>query len=301
MRRSRVGRRRAQAILNRDTDCFSSSAVRDSSRTICAVERVPSPVCSVTAKMCWMLAATTFADCASRERLLRDLRDEVGQLARDAVDLAERGTGRVGQSRSLDHALRRSLHGADRVLGVGLNRLDERRDLARRVGRAFGQPLHFLGNDREAATRVAGRGRLDRGVQRQHVGLLGDVRDQLGDFADLLRRFAEPLDPLRGFLDLVADRVHAADRVLHRLQARLGRLQRLARDLRGFLRLRRHVVDSAGHLQHRLAGVADLAQLLGRGREQLGRVGLDLLGRRRSPGRPCPAPATTSVRSSSTV
>jgi hypothetical protein len=51
--------------LNRDTDCFSSSAVRDSSRTICAVERVPSPVCSVTAKMCWMLAATTFADCAS--------------------------------------------------------------------------------------------------------------------------------------------------------------------------------------------------------------------------------------------
>src|SRR4029453_12184007 len=54
-----------QAILNRATDCFSSSAVFDSSRTICAVERVPSPVCSVTPKMCWMFAATTFADCAS--------------------------------------------------------------------------------------------------------------------------------------------------------------------------------------------------------------------------------------------
>ena len=41
----------------------------DSSRTICAVERVPSPVCSVTAKMCWMLPATTLADWASWERL----------------------------------------------------------------------------------------------------------------------------------------------------------------------------------------------------------------------------------------
>ena len=61
----RLQARGAQAILNRATDCFSSSAVRDSSRTICAVERVPSPVCSVTAKMCWMLAATTLADCAS--------------------------------------------------------------------------------------------------------------------------------------------------------------------------------------------------------------------------------------------
>ena len=43
---------RGQATLNRDTDCLSSSAVLDSSRTICAVERVPSPVCSVTAKIC---------------------------------------------------------------------------------------------------------------------------------------------------------------------------------------------------------------------------------------------------------
>ena len=39
--------------------------MRVSSRTCCAVERVPSPVCSVTAKMCWMLPATTLADSAS--------------------------------------------------------------------------------------------------------------------------------------------------------------------------------------------------------------------------------------------
>ena len=43
---------RAQAILNRDTDWRNSSAIRDSSRTCDAVDRVPSPVCSVTAKIC---------------------------------------------------------------------------------------------------------------------------------------------------------------------------------------------------------------------------------------------------------
>ncbi len=61
----RLGERFGQLTLNRATDCLSSSALRDNSRTICAVERVPSPVCSVTAKMCWMFEATTLADCAS--------------------------------------------------------------------------------------------------------------------------------------------------------------------------------------------------------------------------------------------
>jgi hypothetical protein len=54
-------------------------------------------------------------------------------------------------------------------------------------------------------------------------------------------------------------------------------------DVGRFLRLGRDLVDAASHLQHRFAGVADLAQLLGRRREQLGRVRLDLLGRRRHP------------------
>ena len=94
------------------------------------------------------------------------------------------------------------LHGRDRVLRVGLNGLDDGVDLLGRLARAFGEALHFFGDDREAAPRLAGGSRLDRRVQRQHVGLLGDVRDQLHDFADLQRGFAEPLDALGGVLDL---------------------------------------------------------------------------------------------------
>ena len=88
---------------------------------------------------------------------------------------------------------------------------------------ALGQPLHFFGDHREAAPGLARRRRLDGGVEREHVGLLGDVRDQLHDFADLLRALAQALDALGGLLDLVADFVHAADRVLHRLRALLRR------------------------------------------------------------------------------
>ena len=49
---SKINNRYVYAILNRDTDCRSSSAICDNSRTCCAVVRVPSLVCSVTAKIC---------------------------------------------------------------------------------------------------------------------------------------------------------------------------------------------------------------------------------------------------------
>ena len=59
-----------QAILKRDTDCRNSSAMRDNSRTWPAVDLVPSPVCSVTAKICWIFSATTLARLASRNAAL---------------------------------------------------------------------------------------------------------------------------------------------------------------------------------------------------------------------------------------
>ncbi|MDZ7654169.1 MAG: hypothetical protein U5L03_17240 [Burkholderiaceae bacterium] len=101
--------------------------------------------------------------------------------------------------------------------------------------------------------------RLDGGVQRQHVGLLGNVRDQFHDLADLLRRLAQSLDPLRSFLDLFADLVHAGDLVVHRALAAFGRFQRVARHLGRLTGAARHLVDLRGHLQHLLAGVLDLA------------------------------------------
>jgi hypothetical protein len=88
--------------------------------------------------------------------------------------------------------------------------------------------------------------------------------------------------------------------VLHRGQAGVGGGQRLARHLGRLLRLAGHLVDAPGHLQHRLAGVADLAQLLVRGGQQLGGGGFHLLGGVGHP-RHRALHLATRVRSSSTV
>jgi len=51
---------------------------------------------------------------------------------------------------------------------------------------AFAAPLYLVRHHRKTAAGVSGHRGLDRGVQRQNVGLLGDVVDQLDDVADLL-------------------------------------------------------------------------------------------------------------------
>ena len=54
-------------------------------------------------------------------------------------------------------------------------------------GRLLGQLLDLVGHDGEALAGLAGACRLDRGVEREQVGLLGDVGDHLDDLADLGR------------------------------------------------------------------------------------------------------------------
>ena len=56
---------------------------------------------------------------------------------------------------------------------------------------AFGELAHLAGHDREPAAVLAGAGRLDRGVQREQVGLAGEVVDELQDAADLRHLLAE--------------------------------------------------------------------------------------------------------------
>ncbi len=59
-------------------------------------------------------------------------------------------------------------------------------EIRRVAGRTFGEPLHFLGNHRESAAGFTCRCGLDGSIEGQHVRLLGDVGNQLGDFTNLL-------------------------------------------------------------------------------------------------------------------
>ena len=75
----------------------------------------------------------------------------------------------------------------DRAAGVGLDRLDPAGDVLGGPGGLLGQVLDLAGDHREALAGVAGPGRLDGGVEREQVGLLGDRGDQLDHVADLGR------------------------------------------------------------------------------------------------------------------
>ncbi len=83
---------------------------------------------------------------------------------------------------------------ATEFLRCGLHAGDLGADLVGRLGGLRGQGLHLRGNHREAAAGFAGASGLDRGVEREQVGLLGNRRDQLDDVADAgcgLREFGD--------------------------------------------------------------------------------------------------------------
>jgi hypothetical protein len=65
---------------------------------------------------------------------------------------------------------------------------DLRGDLLGRLGGLDRQRLDLGSDHRKAAPGFAGPRRLDRGVQRQQVGLAGNVADEADHFVDMLRR-----------------------------------------------------------------------------------------------------------------
>ena len=77
-------------------------------------------------------------------------------------------------------------------------------DLAGRLRGLFRQRLYLGRHDGETAAGVAGAGRLDGGVERQQIGLLGDGIDEFDHRADAgcrLRQFADPVIGGAGLID----------------------------------------------------------------------------------------------------
>ena len=72
-----------------------------------------------------------------------------------------------------------------------LNLSDDALDLRRRLLRSLGQLAHLCRDHREPASMLAGPGGLDRGVERQQVGLLGKFVNHFEDATDLEDLVAE--------------------------------------------------------------------------------------------------------------
>jgi hypothetical protein len=144
-----------------------------------------------------------------------------------------------------------------------------RLDLAGGLLGPLGELAYLGGDDREAAAVLAGPGRLDGGVEREQVGLVGEVVDHHEDAADLLALLAQRQGPVADRVDPSGDRVHRVDRRGHRDAAVLGVAQRLGgvpRDrLGGVGDLRR----GRSQLLDRRGGLGDRGRLLGRARRVL--------------------------------
>ena len=230
--------------------------------------------------------------------LLRDLLDDLD----DATERLAHRHDLLGTDLDLLAAL---LHPGYGILRILTRRSDEFRDLVRGLLTRLGQLAHLLGDNREAAALLTGTCSLDGGVQCQQVRLVGDTRDRIDDFADLLRTLTECRDHLRGFrrglldvLDLhdglVEDLAAIAGdiggllamccRIAGGLRRRLNRIvqlgDRMLRALDGLQLLRRalrHIHDAVRDLVRRLGGlVCRCIELLRGRREGLAAV-VDLL------------------------
>ena len=141
--------------------------------------------CSTIAAFCWVtwsiwltaeLTSRSPVDCSCAEAAIS--RDQTVQLVHLCDDPAECVAGFTDQPHP----------GCDLRAG----RRDQRLDLLGGIGRALRQGAHFGGDHREAAPGIAGAGRLDPGIERQQVGLEGDLVDHADDIADLLGGGLDP-------------------------------------------------------------------------------------------------------------
>ena len=124
---------------------------------------------------------------------------------------------------------------------LGAQRGGNRIDLTGRAGRFFCQLAHLVGNHGEAAALFAGASGFDRGIERQQIGLFGDVLDLAGHVGDRLGAAYELVDRAGHFLDGLFDNIHFTKQYLEVATAFVGALQ-------AFLRL---VLDMLGALGDR--------------------------------------------------
>jgi hypothetical protein len=129
----------------------------------------------------------------------------------------------------------------------------------------------FVGDDGEPLTVLLGAGRLDRGVQRQQVGLAGDASDRLGEHADPLRHRRQPDDRGRRGPYLLAHRAQRLAGPLHSLPA-----SRRRRDQSPCVHL--HHLGTHPQRLRLVGGLGALATRAVRHRPLLAQVARQLLG-----------------------
>ena len=112
----------------------------------------------------------------------------------------------------------------------------------------FREFAHFLGNHGKAEAMLAGARRFDRRVEREQVGLFGEVVDHLDDLADVVGAAAEHVDNFSRRLNGVAGAVESLGGFVHRGHAGAGFFARAMGDIDEQLGGVGDALDGSDHL-----------------------------------------------------
>ncbi len=153
------------------------------------------------------------------------------------------------------------LHHLHHIPRAVLQLLDHLLDLAGRLLRLLRQVADLVGHDGEAASLLAGAGRLDCRVEGEQVGLLGNAANGHQDGVDVLAVAGQRLHHLHRAADLVGQFGDGRAGVLHDVPALIGRAIGIVGGFGGLGRVARHVLGGGGHFVHGSGHQLDFRQL----------------------------------------
>ncbi|KAA3654218.1 MAG: hypothetical protein DWQ11_05435 [Proteobacteria bacterium] len=190
----------------------------------------------------------------------RDVLDQRLGLPGVRLDPAQRRNRLPGLAHAVPDLVLGVRHGRDHLRHIAPHPLDPLTDLACRVGRALGQHAHLIGHHRKTTALLTGTRGLDGGVQRQQIGLRGDLRDQANDGVDLARALAQAGRGGGRLAHRHRQSLQAAGQPRHLCRAGLGDPARCLGHLgRAARAVARHPQTYRQLLQRRRRGLRDVA------------------------------------------
>ena len=216
----------AASSVELEVDCCTSSRIRSIERTTaCApeacssTEDVISCVISVSRLVALAICAEpldcSMVACADFLREFVDFRDHVG-------DFVERQAKILIQNKPFLNHGRALVHVVDSFARLLLDALDQVGNFLGGLRGFFRELADFLGDDGESKAVFAGARRFDRGVERQQVGLLGEIVDHFDDLADVVGALSENVDDFGRSLNRMAGAVETLGGLVHRGHAGAG-------------------------------------------------------------------------------
>ncbi|MBS1210223.1 MAG: hypothetical protein H6R19_2621 [Proteobacteria bacterium] len=194
-------------------------------------------------------------DFAAGYLLLADRTGNFGDCTRRrhraALDLLDGISGALRTCHTLIHRHLGGIHAAHGKTRTALHTLKQTADLAGRVCRAFGELANLIGNHRETTPLFSRTRSLDGRIERQQIGLLGNLADHVGHHRNAVAIFTQGLDPGGRFADTLGHHLDAIDGIADILGTACCHVTRGLGMTACLLRLLGHQTDPDGNLFHR--------------------------------------------------